>query len=711
MAHRYSLRMLFVMLCCLAPFAGAQVESWQEIKIPPLPAFHPQEPRRIALSNGMVIFLQEDHELPFIRATARIRGGSRNEPADKVGLTSIYGEVWRTGGTTSRTGDQLDDFLEERAAHVETGGGVDSTTISFDCLKGNLDEVFAVFMELLKDPAFRAGKIPLAQDQLNTSISRRNDSPAAIVSREANLLGYGKDSPYARLAEYSTVAAVTRDDLVNWYKTYVHPNNLILGVDGDFDPQAMESRLRKAFADWPQGPAAVVPHVAFPGPQPGVYFVEKNDVNQSNIRAVEMGTERNNPDYYAIEVLNQILGGSFSSRLMQDIRTDKGLAYSVGGGITTHFDHPGLTQFGMGTKSQSTAAAIQALLDDIEGMKTKPATPDEMKKAKDAILNSFVFEFDTTEKVLSEKMAYEFYGYPLDFMEKYRAGIEKVTAADVSRVAEKYLHRDRLAIVVVGKAADFDKPLSTFGPVTTLDITIPAPPGAGAEAPAASTPEGKSLLAKIVQGFGGPEKVLAVKSLRQKVNIAATTPRGEFTLTAEQVVVLPDRLWQKLGTPGGDITMVVGPDASFMQGAMGSRDLPPWQSDELRKEMKLDPFYVAQHADDPSFAVAVTGNGKVGDTGVEVLSVKAGDSSARWFVDPQSGHILRSVTQAMGPSGPSERVTDFADWRTVNGITMPFKETRTMAGKPESVVDIQDVEFNPAVDPKIFEKPPAAAEK
>jgi zinc protease len=476
--HRVDLLVVALGFCCLPSAAKAQVADWKQIRFPPLNAFSPQEPHRVELSNGMVIFLQEDHELPLIRGTARIHGGSREEPAAKVGLVSIYGEVWRTGGTKNRTGDELDDYLEARAARVETGGGIDSTLISWDCLKDNFDEVFKVFVEFLQAPEFRENKVPLAKNQLDTRIARRNDEPAGVAAREALKLGYGADSPYARQPEYATVAAVTRDDLVNWHHTYVHPNNIILGVVGDFDSKVMEEKLRATFESWPKSPAPTPLQLSFHGPQPGTYFVQKDDVNQSNIHMVGLGTRRDNPDYYAIRVFNEIFGGSFSSRLVEDVRTKKGLAYDVSGGIGTAFDHPGLFQISMGTKSGTTAAAIDALYEEIDGLKTKPPTEDELRKAKDSILNSFVFEFDSKGKVLQERMSYEFYGYPADFLERYRAGIEKVTLEDVQRVAQKYVHKDQLAVLVVGKAADFDKPLSSFGPVASIDIAIPPPPDA-----------------------------------------------------------------------------------------------------------------------------------------------------------------------------------------------------------------------------------------
>ena len=450
--------------------------DWRQIPIRPLHPFQPRQPKRIQLPNGMVIFLQEDRELPLIDGTARVRGGSREEPPNKVGLIDIYGEVWRTGGTKTKTGDQLDDFLEIRAAKVETDGGVDSTTIGWSCLKGDFDDVFKIVADLLHEPEFREDKIDIAKQGEYDSISRRDDDIGGIAARESVKLAYGPQSPYARVPEYATVAAVTRQDLIDWHHSHVHPNNIILGLTGDFDSAAMEAKLRQAFTGWPKGPAVKKPDIQFQPAKPGYYLIPKEDVNQSAIRMVDLGTTRDNPDYYAIEVFNEAFGGGFSSRLFRDLRTGKGLAYSVGGGIGTAFDHPGVVRLSMGTKSQTTVEAIQGLYQEIDDLNSHPISDDEIKRAKDSILNSFVFNFDSPDKVLRERMAYEFYGYPADFLEKYRAGIEKVQTADVTRAGAKYLHKEKLRILVVGNTSEFDKPLSSLGPVTPVDITIPPPP-------------------------------------------------------------------------------------------------------------------------------------------------------------------------------------------------------------------------------------------
>ena len=196
-------------------------------------------------------------------------------------------------------------------------------------------------------------------------ISRRNDSVDSTVGRESAIIGYGKDSPYARVPEYTTVASITRDDLLNWHKQYVQPNNIIFGISGDFDPKAMEAKLRQAFESWPKGPAAIPPDIKVAEPKPGYYLVKKSDVNQSSINLISLGIKRDNPDYFAVSVMNEIFGGGFSSRLFNNVRAAQGLAYNVGGGVGASFGHTGLTDIEMETKSASTVEGINALYKEI----------------------------------------------------------------------------------------------------------------------------------------------------------------------------------------------------------------------------------------------------------------------------------------------------------------------------------------------------------
>jgi zinc protease len=692
--------------------ALAQVSDYHEIKTPTLHQIQQPQPKRVQLANGMVIFLMEDHELPLIQGGARIRGGARDVAADKTGLAGILGGSWRTGGTQSKTGDELDDFLEARAARVETGVGSDSSNVSMSVLKGDFDTVFPIFVDVLEHPAFRQDKVDLAKTQTTAGISRRNDDPKGIADREMAKLGYGADSPYSRVTEYSTLNAITRDDLVAFHNKYVHPNNIILSFVGDFDAAAMEQKLRAAFASWPKGPQAPT---AAPGggtpAKPGVYYVAKDDVTQSNIYVVHGGTgvQRNNPDFYATQVLNEILSGGFSGRLMNDIRTARGLAYGVGGGIDTNFDRPGLFRIWMGTKSGSTVEAVNALRTDLSDLQTKPFTADELAQAKEAILNAYVFTADSKAKILAQRVNLEFYGYPADYYQQYPARLQAVTAEDVARVAKKYVSPNQVAVLVVGKEKDFDKPLSTLGTVTPIDITIPEPgakpaaAGAPAAAPASSTPAGIALIKKVQTFVGGKAKIDAIQATHTVGSMQVQGPQGPMEIEADTITKYPDSSRRIMKTPMGEMTMVSTPDGAFMSSPMGSQDMPGSQRTSMRNESRADVISILKNVDNPKYTFTVAGTEKAGTVDAQVLNIDADGTPIKWLVDPTSGKILRRVAQS--PRG--ESITEYTEWKTIDGITIPSAFTNTTAGQPTGTGKLTTLEINPTVDPKIFEKPTA----
>lgn len=460
-------------------------KPWEQIPTPKLHQFKPQQPKRIELKNGIVLFLQEDHELPFVSGSVLIPGGSRDEDAAKTGLVDLYGEAWRTSGTAKLNGDQLDDLLEAKAAHIETGGDIDSTLLSWNSLKGDADQVFSLALNLLFHPQFNAEKLQLAQQQEAAGIVRRNDDEGEIAGRESAKLVYGANSPYTRQPEFATIGAITVDDLKAWHDRTLN-GKLIVSVSGDFDPAATEAKLRAAFEKLPTAKALPARHDAFANPKPGVFFINKPDVNQSNIQIVGLGTDRRNPDVATLAVMNEILGDGFASRLFQKVRTELGLAYAVNGRYGYSYDHPGAFRAVVMTKSASTVDATKATLGEIASLTTRPFTEEELARAKDNILNSFLFQYDTRDKVLAGRVRLEFYGYPSDYLETYKAALEKVTVADLDRVAKKYIHPDKLAVLVVGNGQEIKPGLNELklGPVQPVDITIPMPgqPSAPAEA-------------------------------------------------------------------------------------------------------------------------------------------------------------------------------------------------------------------------------------
>jgi|HubBroStandDraft_1064217.scaffolds.fasta_scaffold28855_2 zinc protease len=459
------------------PLAAQQSKPWEKIPVPPLHEFHPQQPKRIELKNGIVVFLQEDHELPFVSGSVLIPGGSRNVEQKKAGLIDLYGEAWRTSGSDKMDGDAMDDFLEARAAHIETAGEDDSTAVQWESLKGDADQVFDLAMALLFHPKFSPEKLGLAKQGEATAIIRRNDDESGIAEREAAKLIYGADSPYTRQPEFATMGSVSVADLQAFHDRTIKAR-LIVSISGDFDAATMEAKIRAAFETLPPVTPEQPRHDVTPGPTPGLYFINKPDVDQSDVEIVGVGTDRHNPDAPTLTVLDEILGGGFGSRLFQTVRTKLGLAYAVGGGVSMPYDHIGGFRADVLTKSISTVDATKAAMDVIAGLNTTPFTEEELKRAKDGILNSFLFQYDTKDKVLAERVKLEFYGYPADYLETYKSAIEKVSVADVTAAAKRYIHPEKLAVLVVGNRSEIKPGLDELkmGTPKPIDISIPRPP-------------------------------------------------------------------------------------------------------------------------------------------------------------------------------------------------------------------------------------------
>jgi zinc protease len=255
----------------------------------------------------------------------------------------------------------------------------------------------------------------------------------------------------------------------------------------------MEAKIRKAFEGLPPAKAAPRRHDDFAGPTPGISFIDKQDVNQSNVEIVGLGTDRQNPDVPSLEVMNEILGGGFASRLFQKVRTELGLAYAVGGGMGFAYDHPAIFRVMVLTKSPSTVEATRAAMAEIDGLTTRPFTQVELDRAKENLLTSFLFRYDSKDKVLAERERLEFYGYPADYLETYKAGLEKVTLADLDAVAKKYIHPDKLAVLVVGNGPEIKPGLDELklGTVHPIDISIPRPAPQGGKPAAGSGAEEK----------------------------------------------------------------------------------------------------------------------------------------------------------------------------------------------------------------------------
>ena len=444
--------------------------------------------------------------------------------------------------------------------------------------------------------------------------------------------------------------------------------------------------------------------------KPGFYYIQKEDMTQSNIIMGHLGIRRDNPDYFAIEVLNEAFGGSFAARLFSNVRSKKGLAYTVRGRIDSSFDYPGTFNVFMTTKTGTTAAGIDALMTEVRDVVDNPPTEQELGLAKDSILNSFVFNFDSRAKILRQQIAYEFFGYPSDFLARYRANIETVTPADVARVAKKYIHRDQMAILVVGPSKGTDRPLESFGTVAKLDITIPE--AKGTAAPAASTDslmKGKTLFSKMIDALGGPAAVDAIKAVRNVSTSTVKTPQGEMSIKVVSTLAMPDRMRQELQTPMGQMVRVISGVDGFMNTPMGAQPMPDSQRAEMGKGMRRQPIVMAQHRNDTDFKTQHLGSDEVDGVKVEVVLVTIAGDETRLFIDPATGRVLRQAYRGQSQGAPGEFIANYSDFKQVSGVTFAFKTEVTMNGEPVQSSVSEEIALNPQVDAAMFAKPDEAA--
>ena len=675
---------------------------YKELSYPKLRDIRIPEIQQTELDNGIKLFLLEDHELPLISMSGLIRVGSIYEPADKLGLATITGAVMRTGGSTTRPGDEIDELLEGIAASVETSIGRESGRASMSVLKKDLETGLTVLADILMNPGFPEEKLQLAKIGERSSIARRNDSVGSIASREFRKLIYGAKSPYARHAEYETIDKISRDDLVAFHSKYCHPNNLMLAVWGDFDTEEMIEKIRTTFQDWkPQEiEFSDVPKVNYQFRQT-VNFIQKDDVNQTNIYMGHIGGLRDDPDYFALLLMNRVLGSGFTSRLFREVRSRQGLAYSVFGAYTAEFDHPGVLYVGCQTKSQTTVKAIDAMMNEVKKMTQSEVTDEELGIAKDSYLNSFVFNFDSRGEIVNRLMTFAYYGYPLDFLEKAKRNVEQVTKSDILRVARKHLRPDQMQILAVGRSEDLDQPLSDLGAVTEIDVSIPEPKDERPVASAESKVRGRKLLQRAAEA-SGPS---SIENYIFEFEMTFTRPQGEFQLDSRITFLAPDRIEQVLMTPMGEMRRVMAGEEAWMVAAQGAMPMPESERKEMRANLSRDLVNILRQAESDSLDVQHLGEEEVNGTQAHILLITSAEgNSSKLFVDSESFLPVKQVYRGRTPAGPKDMEVYYSDIREVSGFKVPFQREVKANGERFAFFKLVKAEFNTNIDPAIFER-------
>jgi len=680
-------------------------DPWEKIKVPPLNEIRMPDYQRVQLDNGMVLYLAEDHELPLVNMRATIDVGSIYEPDDKVGLASMTGTVMRSGGTATRSGDEIDELVEARGMSVETWVGQTDGGAAVSALSEDTQTGLDLLADILRNPAFPEDKIKLVKEQQKAGISRRNDDPMSIARREAMVAVFGKGHPLARYPEYSTIAAVTRQDMVDFHNTWFHPDRMDMVVTGDFQTQDKIDRITKAFAGWAKATTALPADPEIPDLPRTVNVVDKDDLTQTTVIMGHKGIRADSPYYAGVMVGNRILGGGFSTRLFNKIRSRQGLAYSVGSSSGTGFRYPGLFMAFTMTKSETSQKTTEAILAEIGKMITEPVTVDELQQAKDGILNSEVFQYDTKEEILGRMVMFERYGYPIDFLQKYQEQVRNMTAEKVLEAAKAVWHPDQMTIFAVGNYKDWDGDFSEFGAVNMVDITIPEPTLEIPDATPESLAKGKALISAARDAAGGKQAFAGLRSYSNTSQLAATIQGMDLNFTIEKTVVYPDKSYTVQKTPFGTMTSVLAGDKGWATGPMGNKDMEADDLQSARDEMLTDTIGVFRNLDkfqcqalDPTKVEGVMCNP------VHVSGV--GEDYQIFFLNAETGRVAMVQSPGVSPmtQAPVTQKVYVDDYMETAGFTMPKTLRLTYDDELFGTLTVEEFKANPKVDMGLFKK-------
>lgn len=430
--------------------------------------FKPPKGDRVVLDNGMVVYLAKDNTLPVVHMTAYIRTGKLNDPIEKIGLGEMTASLLKDGGTLKYKADDIDKTLEFLAASVESSLGIEEARTHLTSLKKDLDAVLDIYADVMMNPAFDPEKVKLKRDEMLELIRRRNDDTGKAVVREALRAFYGPAHPYGWRSEEATVNAITIDDMKAYHANYYRPNNVILAVAGDFaSNEEMLGKLKARFGSWPRGEVKfpVIPPVQLKDERQ-VFLIDK-EISQTFIVMLQRGLKRHDPLEYPLTVTTEMLGGGLSSRLAAEIRSRKGLAYTVYAYAAKKPDYGYILAY-CGTKPETYSQALAEMLKQFKLIASEPAPAEEVARARDSIVNSFVFRFPTPFELIAERAAYEYYGYKADYLDNYVENVAKTDPKAVLETSARLFKPENAALFVIGNSKKFDKPLSEFGPVTVL---------------------------------------------------------------------------------------------------------------------------------------------------------------------------------------------------------------------------------------------------
>jgi zinc protease len=477
------LTVLIVLIAATTAFAADIPDRPEKLKFPELTFNVPDaDSLRFELEDGTPVYAKQDKQFPLVNITVYFHGGSYLVPAGKEGLAGITGAAWRSGGAGERTAQELDEALDFLAANLGTNIGEVSGSASLNVLSKDLDEAMAIFMDVLTAPRFQQDRFEKAKENRLQAMKQRNDDTADIEAREWNRLIFGENYWQNRLATKASVDAITVTDSQEFVKSLVRSGNLVVAVAGDFEPAALEALLNKTIGSL-EPLAEPLPAIPQPDhtPEPGVYVINKPDVNQGRVSIGRPGFRLGYPDQFPLMVGNDILGGyGFTARMMKRIRSDEGLAYSAYASLGFPVTIPGEYRAFYQSKSSTCAYAAEIFFRLLNDMRSAEATEEEIRTTKASFIETFPNQFASAPQVVGLYAVDEILGRDHGYWVEYRDKVAAVNADEVTKAMKKNLDPETMIMLVVGNIEEImaghpehDAKLTDFGEIKNVPLRDP----------------------------------------------------------------------------------------------------------------------------------------------------------------------------------------------------------------------------------------------
>ena len=681
---------IFVCLLLIIVSAQAQVDRTKAPKPAPAREIKIGDYQSFTLKNGLQVFVVENHKLPRVQFSLQLKN-DRIYEGEKEGYIEMAGTLMGTG-TKTKTKAQLDEETDFIGANLSTS----SSGIFASSLSKHTTKLLDLMSDVLYNPAFPQEEMDKLKTQTLSGLAASKDNPNAIAGNVRNALLYGKQHPYGLFTTEKSVGSITLDDCKNYYNTYFKPNNAFLIIVGDIDLKTARSLSEKYFAKWAPGEVKNPTYTQPKEPaKTYVALVDRSASVQSVINiSYPVDLKPGTQDAIKARVTNQILGGGFSARLMQNLREKHGYTYGSGSQLSPD-NLVGNFNASASVRNEVTDSSVYELLSELKRITNEPVLEKELVAAKAEISGAFGRSLENPQTIANFALNTAKYNLPKDYYNNYLKYVDAVTLADVQATAKKFIRPENAHIIVVGKGADVADKLKKFGEVKHFDIYgesyVPAkastlPPGLTAE----------KVIASYIEAIGGAKKIQELKSI--KTTMKGSIQGTELTMVSSKKG--PNKMLMEMIVQGNVMSKQVGDGKDFAVMQMG-------QKAPLDAAMKEEALF--ESAIIPELQLAAM-NVKTTLKAIEVLDgneayvveyvFPTGGKLTSYF-DKTTGLKLQSVKEVKGPQGTNLVPTKFGDYKEVGGVKFPHTTSVSM-GPMNLKFDVSAIEVNPTLDDTLF---------